>query len=563
MRFVVSLACARVVDKQIVLGTPLGRHVAVAEFLAKPLNTMFARIAVYKTLRISLGMRVLVANTFLIPLFSYVTRIVLIPTDLRQTISNAILRFVSPVPMCKLLVFSHLRTIFKVPLEVKDLLLSNVAALLSTAFRLQCDRKPWGRLMHEWDHVQTWGGDPYPGCPMTSVASAYVFFRSKVGETFDSFTGRMLRRASDGNANVNVHVATYRALLKADECTVRDELGRRFHSKGLDGDKVFTNMKRMPSSTPAGHALFMFRVLLNGLPTSRRTRFFSSEPVKNCCFCEAPEGDSQHHWAVCSKLRFICARLYENHDIDNVVSLSALMLQIDFDGEQLQRVVAFWCAVWKVRNVIVHGLKHTDDNDLLHHFMNIIADPWLIGHPEMRSRAERRQKRMRAPQMLRDWWVYNSDGGARSQPDASYKASYGVQLSVNEAVVAKVAVYIGDRTNNVAEYRGVLAALQHALANATVRVCFRVDSKLVCEQLCGRWACRSLDLIPLYETCLPIVGELKSILGAANVIVEHVYREYNVGADSLANIAIDNHNQRVHFDGVVVSDNWAPFANPM
>ncbi len=55
---------AKVVDKQIVLGTPLGRNVPIAEFCAKPLRSMFERIAIYKRLKVSLGMRMLIANTY-------------------------------------------------------------------------------------------------------------------------------------------------------------------------------------------------------------------------------------------------------------------------------------------------------------------------------------------------------------------------------------------------------------------------------------------------------------------------------------------------------------------
>ena len=89
------------------------------------------------------------------------------------------------------------------------------------------------------------------------------------------------------------------------------------------------------------------------------------------------------------------------------------------------------------------------------------------------------------------------------------------------------------------------------------RACFRVDSKLACEQLCGRWACRAHDLIPLYEACHDVIRDLKALLGYANVRIEHVYREFNAGADGLANYAIDD------YDGsspVVISENWSPHA---
>ena len=547
---------ANLVDKQTVLGTPLGRHVPITEFCAKPLRTLFERIAVYRKLKLSLGMRMLVANTFLLPCFSYVGRIVLIPPETQREVSNAVFRYITPVPFCKLELFAHARSIFKVPFEVKDLMLDNVAGLLSTALRLQQDRNRWGRLMREWDHVLTWGSDR-PSCPMTSVATAYLFFRSQVGETFESFSNRIAPFGVDDGSKPKPHAACYRAMLRAGEERVRADLTQRFQSKGFDEQKIFANLKKMPSSIPSGHRLFMFRLLCNGLPTTRRMRFVTGEPEKQCCFCGADGSDSQYHWPSCSKLNEICGRIYGAEAVSDVITGDALMLQREEDGHSLQRMLSFWCAVWKVRGVLHRGLRHPDDNDLLHHFQCIIDDPWLIGHPSTRTRAERRSSRICPPEALRDWHVYNSDGASRSQTGEPRKASFGVELAINQAVIARRAVYLGDKTNNEAEYGGILEALRHALVVRPSRACFRVDSKLACEQLCGRWACRAHDLIPLYEACHDVIRDLKALLGYANVRIEHVYREFNAGADGLANYAIDD------YDGsspVVISENWSPHA---
>ena len=156
--------------------------------------------------------------------------------------------------------------------------------------------------------------------------------------------------------------------------------------------------------------------------------------------------------------------------------------------------------------------------------------------------------------------MYNSDGASRLQPENSRKASFGAELCVNGDVVARYGVFIGDRTNNEAEYSGILATLRHALALRPARVCFRVDNKLVCEQLCGRWACRAPYLVAMYEACVGLIGDIKAMLGTEDIIVEHVYREYKAGADSLANVAIDNYNPGAHVNGVVVNENWQPYA---
>ena len=148
--------------------------------------------------------------------------------------------------------------------------------------------------------------------------------------------------------------------------------------------------------------------------------------------------------------------------------------------------------------------------------------------------------------------MYNSDGTSRSGNHEGRLGSYGVELRIDDSIVAQHAVFIGDETNNVAECQGVLAALKHAARQQYPRVCFRVDSKLVEQQLAGKWACRSDMLKPVYEECLILLAALRLTLGSENVCLEHLYREYNAAADSLANVATDRYCGR----RIVVNINW-------
>ena len=70
-------------------------------------------------------------------------------------------------------------------------------------------------------------------------------------------------------------------------------------------------------------------------------------------------------------------------------------------------------------------------------------------------------------------------------------------------------------------------------------VCLRVDSMLVAKQLNGEWRCKAKHLQTTYEMCLRYLGLLRARLGHARVRVDHVFREYNASADSLANEALD------------------------
>ncbi|GAA2442304.1 bifunctional RNase H/acid phosphatase [Streptomyces macrosporus] len=129
-------------------------------------------------------------------------------------------------------------------------------------------------------------------------------------------------------------------------------------------------------------------------------------------------------------------------------------------------------------------------------------------------------------------FVVEADGGSRGNPGP---AGYGavVRDARTGRALSETAEYIGTATNNVAEYRGLIAGLRAARAldpEATVRV--RMDSKLVVEQMSGRWKIKHPDLRPL-------AAEAASILPPDAVSYEWIPRERNKHADRLANEAMD------------------------
>ena len=125
-----------------------------------------------------------------------------------------------------------------------------------------------------------------------------------------------------------------------------------------------------------------------------------------------------------------------------------------------------------------------------------------------------------------------TDGGARGNPGP---AGYGAVVTTpGGQVLAEVAEGIGWATNNVAEYRGVIAGLQRAAALGARRVRVRADSLLVVNQQKGLWKVKNADLRPLSE-------ETKRLArGFDRVVWEHVPRERNRRADALANRAMDD-----------------------
>jgi ribonuclease H / adenosylcobalamin/alpha-ribazole phosphatase len=124
-----------------------------------------------------------------------------------------------------------------------------------------------------------------------------------------------------------------------------------------------------------------------------------------------------------------------------------------------------------------------------------------------------------------------TDGGARGNPGP---AGYGVVVTTpGGEVLAELAQGIGWATNNVAEYRGVIAGLEKARGLGARRVWVRADSLLVINQQKGLWKVKSAALRELWNETRRLVGQFE------RVTWEHVPRERNRHADALANRAMD------------------------
>jgi len=126
------------------------------------------------------------------------------------------------------------------------------------------------------------------------------------------------------------------------------------------------------------------------------------------------------------------------------------------------------------------------------------------------------------------------DGGARGNPGPAAVGAVVVDATtVPPTRLATVSERIGVATNNVAEYRAVIAGLEAArpFSARTVRV--RADSMLVIRQLEGAWKVKQAHLRPLHAQALELLEEYE------HVDLAHVPREENVDADLLVNAALD------------------------
>ncbi|WP_406416569.1 bifunctional RNase H/acid phosphatase [Streptomyces sp. NBC_01614] len=129
-------------------------------------------------------------------------------------------------------------------------------------------------------------------------------------------------------------------------------------------------------------------------------------------------------------------------------------------------------------------------------------------------------------------FIVEADGGSRGNPGPAGYGAVVIDAATGETL-AEAAEYIGVATNNVAEYRGLLAGLRAARElDPTARVHVRMDSKLVIEQMSGRWKIKHPDMKPL-------AFEAAAVLPASQVTYEWIPREQNKHADRLANEAMD------------------------
>ena len=127
--------------------------------------------------------------------------------------------------------------------------------------------------------------------------------------------------------------------------------------------------------------------------------------------------------------------------------------------------------------------------------------------------------------------VVHIDGGSRGNPGP---AGYGVRFSDAEGtVVCELSESIGVATNNVAEYRGLLAALEHAIAQGYHDLDVHSDSELLVKQMRGEYRVKNPGLLALNGDARRLLTRL------GRVRFVHVRREANADADGLANQAMD------------------------
>jgi ribonuclease HI len=129
------------------------------------------------------------------------------------------------------------------------------------------------------------------------------------------------------------------------------------------------------------------------------------------------------------------------------------------------------------------------------------------------------------------WITAYCDGGSRGNPGP---AGFGVFIQDETGgKLAELSEFLGTKTNNFAEYSGLLAALNFALEQGRPRLRVVSDSELMVKQIKGQYRVNSPDLKPLYDEARRRIARLESFQ------IQHVLRDKNRQADQLANLAMD------------------------
>ncbi len=133
--------------------------------------------------------------------------------------------------------------------------------------------------------------------------------------------------------------------------------------------------------------------------------------------------------------------------------------------------------------------------------------------------------------MLKNSAELFTDGGARGNPGP---AGIGIVLKFKiHNAKCKIKKYIGEATNNQAEYRALIAGLELAKAEQVEELKVFMDSELIVKQMQGEYRVKNPDLKPLFAQALALTNKFTS------VSFHHIPREKNKAADKLVNEAID------------------------
>ena len=135
--------------------------------------------------------------------------------------------------------------------------------------------------------------------------------------------------------------------------------------------------------------------------------------------------------------------------------------------------------------------------------------------------------------------IINTDGGARGNPGP---AAIGITAKAGNETIFEISEYVGEQTNNVAEYTAVIHALNHLKEHqlTTANCVFILDSELIVRQINGQYRVKEPRLQALVGEVHRLIREFKEQKALDLISFRHVLRSENKRADQLVNQALDS-----------------------
>ena len=531
----------RIPTNERVLGVYIGMHARICDQYKDALQKFDSALAVFGGVRssMSLALRIVVVNVFLYPLFSYPNRHFFMPVSVLKDVERKVLGFLTPVCWSKLGLFTSIGSLYGLKVRLADLRLTNVASLLSTHEAWSDIREGNAASLSRWRRrcsaLQN---------PAVSWKIAFDFFFKSTGGTYQ----QSLATASARRSIVHPFRVLHKALVESELPRWSNYLKHRVAAKGWCGELLLRGLRRLPRSTPQAHRWFLLKMHLNA-PLCAGRAVSAGVAVDDilCSFCRSAE-DNVAHVSSCPAVMAA---------YDGVAGLAALpplmdarpslMLQGDQDGATVAAVVAVFAAVWDVRAMCRRGVACGGVPELTGLLWRSVQCPWLMRCCPTQGKRERRAARVREPDATPGVSIYRSDGASRGQGGvqesmAGWGAAFWSPTAEGRGIGpphATAREFLGDATNNVAEYAGLRACMARAARVLDPVVLFEVDSMLLARQLAhvNPWACRSESILHAHLECVRLGRELTE----RNVVwnIRHIYREFNQVADTLSNQAID------------------------
>ena len=545
-----------------ILGLWFGPEVTIEDQYRGPLDKFAQALAEFSSIRVrlSFAMRIAVVNTFFVSLFSFVNRLFFMPEAILQSIETRILSFLSRVPFARLGIFAHLKRLYGINAETRDLRLSNIAAVLSTYV---CNPRNTSHLHNSLlrifnAHPGHRFGRPaahleHPAC---SWQCAREYFLERVGDCPSAVYAKTLpcafRRAHLDVQLPPIQSILYKVLQKHETPMWRTYLCNRIQDKGWNSASFRQGFDKCPRAATQAQRWTLFRIHLNGLMTS--TRVHAALPavaVIPCPLCGGP--DSAEHLLHCPATQAafnIAAGALPPH-IHQTASWSQLFFQSPVHDDVFTFTIALFSAAWSCRGAVLRGYECRGEPAEARRANRAACIARALDHPGLlsgnsASSAERRAARIQPPpQRPSHAALSRTDGGfGLNSWDAQLTGVWGAAwwaagVDPSTPATATAAGICPDpSSNNIAEYFGFREALRRALRILPPSLVFELDSMLIVMQMSGRWGCHRRHLRDLLAECYDL-GEQLTQAGCAWSI-RHIYREFNQVADRLAGDCLRN-----------------------